>query len=306
MEQALFLARFCSKVTVIHRRDAFRASKAMVTRVLNHPLIEVRLRSMTVYVATICYSMYGLFDTSQRAVTHVRVEASLSMHSLTMLSCSTRPRYFCPTLPPNSPNSPDPLLPNLKILWCTRVLEFVEGEDGKLSHLRIEQRDSTGEKVLGRDGEPLAMGGSPESAGWPWEQRDLDVEGAFVAIGKCADQPPHPRLHLRASRAATAVRPVRPAPQTIFYNRRFRKIDCTNHRAITCTGHTPNTQLLRTVRKDKEGYIYTIPGTTVTSVTGVYAAGDVADSVYRQAITSAGTGAMAAMDAERWLCEHGC
>eukprot|EP00629_Pelagomonadales_sp_RCC1024_P011891 CAMPEP_0119282608 /NCGR_PEP_ID=MMETSP1329-20130426/27010_1 /TAXON_ID=114041 /ORGANISM="Genus nov. species nov., Strain RCC1024" /LENGTH=389 /DNA_ID=CAMNT_0007283271 /DNA_START=100 /DNA_END=1266 /DNA_ORIENTATION=+ len=71
-------------------------------------------------------------------------------------------------------------------------------------------------------------------------------------------------------------------------------------------GHTPNTQLFEGLRKDDQGYIYTLPGSTVTSVAGVYAAGDVADSVYRQAITSAGTGAMAAMDAERWLCEHGC
>ena len=47
------------------------------------------------------------------------------------------------------------------------------------------------------------------------------------------------------------------------------------------SGHTPNTQLFRTVRKDSEGYIYTIPASTVTSVTGVYAAGDVADPVYR-------------------------
>ena len=76
--------------------------------------------------------------------------------------------------------------------------------------------------------------------------------------------------------------------------------------AFVSVGHIPNTQLFEGVRKNEEGYIYTIPGTTMTSVTGVYAAGDSADSVYRQAITSAGTGAMAAMDAERWLCEHGC
>ena len=78
-------------------------------------------------------------------------------------------------------------------------------------------------------------------------------------------------------------------------------------------GHVPNTQLFDAktsssggLRRDGDGYVHTIPGSTVTSVTGVYAAGDVANHVDRQAITSAGTGAMAAMDAERWLCEHGC
>lgn len=66
-------------------------------------------------------------------------------------------------------------------------------------------------------------------------------------------------------------------------------------------GHTPNTAFLKDQLELQEGYIKVQPGTCKTSVEGVFAAGDVQDSVYRQAISAAGSGCMASIEAERWL-----
>ena len=82
------------------------------------------------------------------------------------------------------------------------------------------------------------------------------------------------------------------------------EIPCTG--TFIAIGHTPNTEVFKPwLKMDENSYIINNPGSSKTNIEGVFVSGDAADHVYRQAVTAAGTGCMAALDAERYLAAKG-
>jgi thioredoxin reductase (NADPH) len=115
----------------------------------------------------------------------------------------------------------------------------------------------------------------------------------------------HPKIRFEWNSAVTHVNDVDKNEVTgiVIKNLETDKVKELPLRGLfIAIGHTPNTELFKgKLQLDENGYIVTRPGTTATSIPGVFAAGDVQDHVYRQAVTAAGTGCMAAIEAERWL-----
>lgn len=176
MEEALFLARTSKSVTLIHRRDEFRASKIMAQRVIEHPTIRIKWNS---------------------------------------------------------------------------IVKKIVGE--KVSNVATDSDDD--DDAVDLDNVQMVVTGAVLTDTVTGEDSTISSSAVFVAIG-----------------------------------------------------HTPSTSFLKGIvefDKHHSGYLMTQDVSTRTSVPGIFAAGDVSDAVYRQAVTSAGSGAAAALDAERWLSEEG-
>jgi thioredoxin reductase (NADPH) len=115
----------------------------------------------------------------------------------------------------------------------------------------------------------------------------------------------HPKIRFLWNQVVTEVLDVKQGTVTGLRLENTKTKEQTVHPTqglFVAIGHVPNTQLFKgQLTLDENGYIRTVPGSTATNIQGVYACGDVQDHVYRQAITAAGTGCMAAIEAERWM-----
>ncbi len=224
-------------------------------------------------------------DVSKRPFTVASAERELTTHALIIATGATAKRLH---------------LPGEQRLW-TKGMSACAVCDGALPVFR---------------GKPLGVVGGGDSAA---------EEATFLTKFASKVYLIHRRDHLRASKAMQTRVLQHPKIEVIWNTVvtdvlgadavtgvRLQDVRTQQERELPCgglfyaIGFDPNTALFRgQLEMDDHGYLRTTPGATHTSVEGVFACGDVQDKRYRQAITAAGSGCMAALDCERWLAEAG-
>jgi len=117
----------------------------------------------------------------------------------------------------------------------------------------------------------------------------------------------HPKIEILWDSVITKIEGDKVVTSVTVENLKTKKVEKREAAGVFfAIGHKPNTDFLSgQLKTDSQGYLLVKPGTTYTDVEGVFAAGDVQDPVYRQAVSAAGSGCMAAIDCERWLAAQG-